>query len=93
MIPDARSLKAGEVKVFMTINLPDPIQFPDGSSTIIITEIFKMFREQLLRDDAAWEQVRQVRKNNLPFTNPSHCSVVSGQPGIGECVACICDHM
>jgi len=88
-IPDARSLRTGKVKKFETINLPHPIRFPDGSSTLIITEIFKMFQEQLRRDDDAWEQ---VQGSNMPFADPSHSSVISGQPGIGECIApCICD--
>jgi len=89
-IPDARSLKTGNVKFFETINLPHPIRFPDGSSTLIITEIFKTFRERLRHDDDAWEQ---VQGSNMPFADPSHSTVVSGQPGIGECIApCICYH-
>jgi hypothetical protein len=36
----------------------------------------------LRHDDDAWEQVQE---SNMPFANPSHSSVVSGQPGIGEC--------
>jgi hypothetical protein len=87
-IPDPRSLKTGNVKKFETINLPLPIRFPDGSSTLVITEIFKMFREQLHHDDDAWEQ---VQGSNMPFADPSHSSVISGQPGIGEFIApCIC---
>lgn len=86
MIPDPKSLgvQVGGAKEFKIINLPHPTHFPDGSSTLIITETFKTFRELLLRDDEAWEK---VQGRNMRFSHPSHCSVISGQPGIGECVA------
>lgn len=90
-IPDARSLKNKNVRRFETINLPHPVRFPDGSTTLIVTEIFKTFREQLRRDDDAWEQ---VQASNKPFADLSHSSVISGQPGIGECrlhMSIICD--
>lgn len=88
-IPNAKSLRPEKVKEFKTINLPYPIHFPDDSSTIIITEIFETFRELLRRDDDAWER---VQRKSTRFADPRHCTVISGQPGIGEFVApYICD--
>jgi hypothetical protein len=81
-MPNLRTLKIDKEELeFTIISLPDGVKFPHGQSKLLITSIFETFWDLVSADDKDWQELVDAEN---PHSHPSHATVITGQPGIGE---------
>ncbi len=65
------------------IDLPEGSQkaFTTGVSKLLVIPIYETFWDLLEHEDQRWQALPQSQK----FSHPRHATIVTGQPGVGQC--------
>lgn len=74
---DVKGVRESEYNI---IDLPPGIQFPHGTSNLLITNTYKVFWDLICEDDRDWQKHQNLPERHLC---QSHATIITGQPGIG----------